>query len=255
MIEKSTAALLRLYADKYETADFLADDPSWFMHQVAGALNQEAIAFLASSLSYGSRKQFFPKIQYLLDCSAGNVDGWIRSGDFVHDVPDTSACYYRLYTFHVVHQLLAAYQRLLNDYGSMGGYLQTEKCHTAPEAVQAMSRYFSAWDIGSVIPKDTRSACKRLCMYMRWMVRDHSPVDLGLWCKFIPKSSLIIPLDTHVLRVANELQLIRTHTSSMATALKLTEAMKTVFPTDPVKADFALFGMGVNAKRGNKSNH
>ena len=64
---------LKELAEKYETKDFLNGDPSWFMHQVEGKLNQETFAFIASCLSYGSRKQFFPKIQYILDCSEGNV--------------------------------------------------------------------------------------------------------------------------------------------------------------------------------------
>ena len=58
---------IRQLADKYETAEFLAADPSSFMHLVPGAANQEAMAFIASCLSYGSRKQFFPKIQFVLD--------------------------------------------------------------------------------------------------------------------------------------------------------------------------------------------
>ena len=66
--------LLKKYADRYETEDFLPADPSWFMHQVKGINNQETLAFVASCLSYGNRKQFFPKIQYILDSSGGEYD-------------------------------------------------------------------------------------------------------------------------------------------------------------------------------------
>ena len=74
IVADETAELLRTYAERYETSDFIIGDPSWFMHQVESAEDRIALAFLASALSYGSRKQFFPKIQYMLDCSQGRVD-------------------------------------------------------------------------------------------------------------------------------------------------------------------------------------
>ena len=78
------------------------------------------------------------------------------------------------------------------------------------------------------------------------MVRDGSPVDLGLWSSFIDKRSLIIPMDTHVLQEANRLGLITSKTASMAAARKLTARLAEIFPDDPLKGDFALFGYGVN---------
>ena len=83
-------------------------------------------------------------------------------------------------------------------------------------------------------------------MFLRWMVRDDSCVDLGLWSSFIAKDSLIMPLDTHVLTQAKLLGLISSKTSSMSVALNLTKKLKEVFPLDPLKADFALFGYGAN---------
>ena len=106
-------------SERYETADFLPADPSSFMHKVKGEANQEAMAFIASCLSYGSRKQFFPKIQYLLDAAQGEVDRWVRTGAFANDIADTPVCYYRLYTHHHMHQLLTAYNRMLQEHGSM----------------------------------------------------------------------------------------------------------------------------------------
>ena len=82
-------------------------------------------------------------------------------------------------------------------------------------------------------------------MFMRWMVRTGSPVDLGLWT-FLSPTTLIMPLDTHVLQQAQRLQLITSATASMSTALRLTDTLREVFPDDPTRADFALFGYGVN---------
>ncbi len=82
-------------------------------------------------------------------------------------------------------------------------------------------------------------------MFLRWMVRDGSPVDLGLWSDFIDKRNLLIPMDTHVQQMAQQLQLIPQRTATWASVIALTEELRKVFPDDPVKGDFALFGAGV----------
>jgi len=90
-----------------------------------------------------------------------------------------------------------------------------------------------------------KSACKRLNMYLRWMVRDDEQgVDFGIW-KNIKMSQLICPLDVHVLRVAQHLKLLTTDKSDWATAELLTSKLRKFDPNDPVKYDFALFGMGL----------
>ena len=83
-------------------------------------------------------------------------------------------------------------------------------------------------------------------MFLRWMVRDESPVDLGLWSDFIDKKTLIMPLDTHVVNQSIKLGLLKSKNASMSAALRLTKNLTEVFPEDPLKGDFALFGVGVN---------
>ncbi|MBQ4184524.1 MAG: DUF2400 domain-containing protein [Bacteroidales bacterium] len=359
------AALLREYAERYETADFIVGDPSWFMHQVSSDVDREVMAFLAAGLSYGSRAQFLPKIQSLLDSAEEQPDAWVRDGAyrdcFFEGDP---ACFYRLYTRGDMFCFLELLRALLGRYGSLGGYLREvlvadgalpsrlraagladremvgfaqepsappscrtdlvadgalpsrlraagladremvgfaqeplappsgrtdsaadgalpsrllaagladrdmvgfaqepsapPSCRTdsaadgalpqgrkasALAAVEALCRHFGT---SAVVPKDASSACKRLCMFLRWMVRDSSPVDLGLWTDFIDKRSLIVPLDTHVLTEASALGLIHSRNASMSSALRLTSTLATIFPDDPLKGDFALFGYGVN---------
>ena len=114
---------LERYAAMYETEAFLQGDPSWFMHQVEGAANQEAVAFVASCLSYGSRKQFMPKIQWLLDCAEGEGDAWVREGAFEEVLPAAGCgCFYRLNTVGQMNDFLRAYRRLLLKYGTLGAY-------------------------------------------------------------------------------------------------------------------------------------
>lgn len=236
---------LKELAEKYETPDFLNGDPSWFMHQVEGRQNQEAIAFVASCLSYGSRKQFFPKIQHFIDCSEGNVYEWLKEGRFEHDIPNDDNCYYRLYTNSMMNRFLKAYRQLILDSGSLGEYLIDNGVDNAMKALEAITSYFASQGIEVIVPKNTKSSCKRICMFLRWMVRNNSPVDLGLW-DFIDKRTLIMPMDTHVLQEANAMGLIDSHSASMSSALRLTARLASVFPEDPLKGDFALFGYGVN---------
>ena len=246
IIDSDTRELLRRYAEQYETREFLEGDPSWFMHQVSGRDNQEAMAFIAASLSYGSRRQFMKKIQEILDWSRGDVDQWVREGLYAeHLNPGDKTCFYRLYTCDTMYRFLHTYQQLLKERGTLGGYVSSE-AKDALSAVDAICRYFAQHDISVIIPKNTQSACKRVCMFLRWMVRSGSPVDLGLWADMIDRRTLIMPLDTHVLQQSERLGLIASRTASMATALKLSEALSTVFPDDPIKGDFALFGYGVN---------
>jgi uncharacterized protein (TIGR02757 family) len=236
--------LLQKLASKYETEEFLKDDPSWFMHQVNGASNQELFAFIASSLSYGKRDQFFPKIQKIMNLAEGDVFNWVKSGDFRKDTPDDENCYYRLYTNHTILSFLETTKKLIDEYNTLGDFVHQESID-GYSAVVAMTRYFSSHGIKTIIPKDTTSACKRMCMFLRWMVRENSPVDLGLWT-FIDKRTLIMPLDTHVLQEACNLGLLQSKTASMSAARKLTAKLVQIFPEDPTKGDFALFGYGIN---------
>ena len=170
-MEQNTRQLIADLAARYETAAFLPADPSSFMHSVEGDANKEATAFLASCLSYGSRKQFFPKIQFIIDAAQGDVDRWVRSGEWRKDIPDTAKCYYRLYKFGDMHRLIAAYEEMLREYGSMKEYVRSH-ASTGIEAVSAICRYFAEHDASTVVPRNTQSACKRSSpLISTWLIR------------------------------------------------------------------------------------
>jgi len=241
-----TKALLKEYAARYETTAFLKEDPARFMHLVQGTNNQETMAFIAANLSYGNRKQFFPKINFVLEKSQGEPYNWVKSGLFEQDIPPTDDCYYRLYTKRMMNSFLKTLQKLLTEHHSLHQYVQATAANDAETAVVALCKYFAAHGQEGIVPINARSACKRICMFLRWMVRDNSPVDLGIWKDTIDKRTLIMPLDTHVLTQAQRLKLLKSKSTSMSIAKKLTAEMAKVFPNDPLKADFALFGYGVN---------
>ena len=235
-MDKELKQRIQSLASKYETKDFLPADPSSFMHKVDGAANREATAFLASCLSYGSRKQFFPKIQFIVDAAKGEVDHWVRSGEWRSDIPDTAACYYRLYTFHDMHCLIAAYEKMLGEWGSMKAFVAGKAREgvdsansmsvTAIEAVAALCDFFAKNGAGKVVPKNTTSACKRVCMFLRWMVRTgllqvlYATKDAGRHALCGPSHAMVPPHCRHTahakLLTRNGINLLSRHHSSLA---------------------------------------
>lgn len=109
-----TKAQLKEYAARYETTAFLKEDPARFMHLVQGTNNQETMAFIAANLSYGNRKQFFPKINFVLEKSQGEPYNWVKSGLFEQDIPPTDDCYYRLYTKRMMNSFLKNAAKAIN---------------------------------------------------------------------------------------------------------------------------------------------
>ena len=246
-IDPKTTKMLKCYAARYEAPEFIIGDPSFFMHQVNGNANREATAFVASCLSFGSRESFMRKIGQIVRLAGGNVDLWIREGRFAVDFPRGSTkCFYRFFTEGNMHDFFEDYRRLLDESGTLGEYVGRESNGDGLAAVKSICRRFGMRRDAPVVPKDASSACKRVCMFLRWMVRDSSPVDLGLWAKAIDRRTLIMPLDTHVVHQSMRLGLLTAATSSMSAARRLTALLAEVFPDDPLRGDFALFGYGVN---------
>lgn len=240
--------LLVSLADRYETQAFIDDDPSWFMHQMREPLDQETMAFLAMCLSYGSRKQFMPKISLLMQMAGGRPYEWIAGGGYKKDFKPSIQCFYRLYTCNDIHRLLTALHELFNQYGSLGLMAQVAtthfggKCTDVDSVLNAMATFFRERGIKGLVPSPYTSACKRPCMFLRWMVRDNSPVDLGLWSAFIDKAHLYIPLDTHVMKTAEKLKIAIGQSAGWKAVTRLTQQMSEAFPGDPARADYALYG-------------
>lgn len=113
--------------------------------------------------------------------------------------------------------------------------------------VQALLRQRGERGLRYLLPDASLpGACKRWHLYLRWMVRGPDAVDFGVWRKFVPKSELIIPLDTHIARVANYIGLTDRTDLSWRTALEITETLRKVDPADPVRFDFALCHHGMS---------
>lgn len=165
MDSKTRQQLIR-YAEIYETERFMQGDPSWFMHQVQGVRNQEAMAFIASCLSYGSRQQFMKKLQTILDCTGGEVDAWVRSGRFGQTFRDADhRCFYRLFSYDTFSRFLSAYQQLLLTEGSLGDYVRRTSTDgaTAIELSAVISPLTILASLFRRTPNRLASACACSC--------------------------------------------------------------------------------------------
>ncbi len=242
-MDEALKTRLRALADKYETTAFLSGDPSQFMHRYAAPIEQERAAFVASALSYGSRAQFLPRIDTLL---ASYMRGETA-------VPIDDRCFYRLHTNRMLRRFLDTLDELYAAHGSMKSFVATGGAHTGLDAIRLLTAFFASHAASDLVPRDSHSACKRLCMFLRWMVRDNSAVDLGLWSDIIDKSTLVMPLDTHVVGEARKMGLLAGGAATMVSAKRLTATMAECFPGDPLRADFALFGLGVDGNLGNSA--
>ena len=235
--------LIRL-ADRYETEEFVKDDPIQFPHEVAkrggGRRDIEISAILSSWLAYGNRKQFCSTLHALHELMGYKPFGYLCSQSW-RIFKDCDSTMYRFFTYHDFYTLFDN----LRIY-----YLHIYKGFTIAEILQQsndpLKKLIDMFDNIKGFPINDKSACKRLNMLLRWMARKDSPVDLGLWN--IDPSKLIIPVDTHVHRMALDLGLTKRRQADMKTALEITDAMREIWPEDPAKGDFALFGYGINNK-------
>ena len=267
---------LRSLADCYEVSSFCDEDPSQFLRwyqPVAGrgtVEDVEVASFIASMLAFGNRKQFIPKIRQILetsDRSLGSVTEWLKAGAFKKDFPSGPAKFYRFYSYDDMQIFFGELAGILKKAGSLGEFFRTkmeEGGDTGGSPVREGSErprsglkrggdfpllyeiISQAFPESAMVPKGRTSANKRIHMFLRWMVRRNSPVDLGFWDWANP-ASLLIPLDVHVMQEAAKLGLIpEGATASRKTAELLTSALAEVFPGDPCRGDFALFGLGVD---------
>ena len=259
MNEELKRKLLRL-ADLYEVSDFTKEDPSQFLRWYkpgaggvegsAGLADVEAAAFISAMLAFGSRKQFIPKITQILqtaDRSSGSIGKWLETGAYKKDFPSGQNKFYRFYSYDDMQVFFGELAEILSEAGSLGEYFrirwedQTGQTRALHEIVAA------AFPKSAIVPKGKSSANKRVHMFLRWMVRRNSPVDLGLW-QWADPAYLLIPLDVHVMQEAAKLGLIPENpAASKKTAESLTAALAEVFPGDPSRGDYALFGLGVDS--------
>lgn len=252
MVDRETREKLIGWAKEYNTGAFIANDPISFPHRFTKKQDREISGFIAAWISYGRRPLILKKAEELHLLFGDSPYAWIRQEESQRiascaplrpqNANKRDTCY-RFYTFSDFHDLTARLHVLYNRYESLEDALAATEGQTI---IQRLQTLFAG--VKGIPLADSNSACKRLAMFLRWMVRNDGIVDFGIWNTHFSPRDLIIPLDTHVFRVAHELKLITHKTPGMAAAIELTEAMRELFPQDPCLADFSLFGYGINSR-------
>ncbi len=244
-------------------AEYLYSDPLKYLHRYTRPDDREVVGLLVSSLAYGRVVQIFKSVEYCLDRMGPAPANYVRNFDPKRDSADFDSFVHRFNRGVDISCLLWFMKQILNEHGSlfglfeafsedgdgdMGNMLNTFTRHVL--SLDCKPFYGSAGLPGKAgvryffpSPKDG-GPCKRLNLFLRWMVRKNDGLDLGLW-NFIPPSKLIIPLDTHVARLSRYLGLTARKSPSWKMALEVTENLKQLDPDDPLKYDFALARLGI----------
>lgn len=238
---------LKRWAEQYETAEFIQSDPVQIPHRYDSRVNIEISAFVTAWIAWGSRKQIIQKADFIdREIFKGAPYHYIVGTDTQGAAPEwkqykgSKENFYRTFTYADFHDLCA---RLFDVYSKFENMEKALQAQPGGRPLEQLQRLFG--DVKGVPDMETKSGCKRLCMFLRWMCRHGSPVDFGLWTICDPRN-LIIPLDTHVHKKALRLGLVKRRTPDLQTAIEITDRFAEIFPDDPTKGDFALFGYGVN---------
>ena len=250
--KKSLREFLELKVRQYNTSEFIENDPVSIPHLFSKPQDIEIAGFFAAVFAWGQRPTIIRKCRELLALMDNDPHRFVLD----HSEKDLKRLLaFRHRTFNATDTLY--FIRFFNSFYrkhkslSKAFRVAASDPHVGPALAGFHRLFFSLPEYPErtrkhVSTPERKSTCKRLNMYLRWMVRcDVHGVDFGLW-KNIRPDQLICPFDVHVDRISRKLGLVQRTQSDWLTAVELTEALKGFDPADPVKYDFALFGLGVN---------
>ncbi len=235
--------ILDKLAKKYETKDFIKNDPIQFPHRFSKKEDIEISGFISSLFAYGKRELFIKKLneifevmenkplEYIINCRGKNPKlknfkyRFIKECDLIN----------LLDTLHILYKKDKSSLEELFSNGTQSVCDYFYK-HANKECSMGFYHMLSNPSSGG--------AQKRYNMFLRWMIRK-GEVDLGVW-SFKKPSELFIPLDVHVARLSRKHNLLNRSSNDFKAVVELTNKLKEFDPNDPIKYDFALFGLGVN---------
>ncbi|MEO6148692.1 MAG: TIGR02757 family protein [Mucilaginibacter sp.] len=255
---------------QYNQPGFITNDPICIPHLFTKKQDIEIMGFWAATLAWGQRVTIINKCKELIKLMDGAPHDFIMNHEDI-DLEKLLAFKHRTFndidTLYFIHffrhhyshydSLEAAFVPANQHVIPGGGEGSTRRTSIVPssEKVETCLNYFRQYFFSlpdfphrtkkHVSSPSQKSTCKRLNMFLRWMVRkDDMGVDFGIWNKIKP-ADLIMPCDLHVDRVARKLKLITRKQADWQTAIELTERLREFDPADPVKYDFALFALGI----------
>ncbi|MES2616491.1 MAG: TIGR02757 family protein [Bacteroidota bacterium] len=245
---------LDYYYKQYNHPGFITNDPVQIPHLFTTKQDIEIMGFFAAILAWGQRVTIINNCHKLINIFNNVPYDFIKNHQ-PNDLKKSQGFVHRTFNDTDLLSIIGFLQEIYNQYDSMEQAFTAHLGSHDANVEKAINGFRMQYEHSESYIKRTvkhiaypagGSACKRINMFLRWMVRkDTNGVDFGLW-QAIKPSQLICPLDIHVLNVATGLGLLKNAKGDWKTAVLLTEKLKAFDKSDPVKYDFALFGMGVN---------
>jgi uncharacterized protein (TIGR02757 family) len=237
---------------EYNQPAFIKDDPISIPHFFTKKQEIEIAGFFASVFAWGNRTTIINKSKELIKRMDNSPYDFIKDHS-AKDLKGLKGFKHRTFNEDDLYYFIEFLHQHFSKHNSLEpAFFPTQKSN-AEQGLINFRKYFFSFEhlkrtekhVSSPLQKST---CKRLNMFLRWMVRDdNNGVDFGLW-KNISPSQLICPIDVHVARVAKKLGLLKAKNINWLAATELTEALRNLDSNDPVKYDFALFNLGVIEK-------
>ena len=235
-----------------------ADDPIELAHRYRRPEDVEVAALIAAALSYGRVALFKPVAARVLDALGPSPHAALLALDLPAVSARLAGVSYRFNRTADLIAFLLLLSQAVRRHGTLGALFFACEGEGARERLAAFRRALLAGSTAAVYGRDLRprgllqllpdagagSAAKRMYMLLRWMVREDA-VDLGLWAAF-GAGNLVMPIDTHVARIARNLGLTKRRSADYRMAVEITDALRALDPRDPVKYDFALAHLGIS---------
>lgn len=248
MVNQTTVDLLNFYHDKYNNRAFIENDPISIPHRFIKKQDIEIAGFFAAILAWGNRKTIIQNANRIITMMDNQPYDFIvhhktsdlrKMQNFVHRTFNSTDLLYLIASLKNIYNQHNSLENIFSNKTIQQGLIDFHNIIFSFEPISERTRKH----IASPIKKST---CKRLNMYLRWMVRqDKNGVDFGIW-KSIDAANLLCPLDVHVENYARQLNLITRKQRDWLTVEELSFNLKQICPTDPIKYDYALFGMGID---------
>lgn len=234
----------------YHKADYIHPDPLQFLHRYPLVRDREVVGLVASSLAYGRVGQILGSVSRVLD-RMGSSPALFVVHATQEELGNTFRGFkHRFTTADELVELLHAMGRVISTYGSLHECFLLGDDPKEPDVSEALVNFagrlraFMGAAENSLLPcPERKSACKRLHLFLRWMVRKDE-VDPGGWDGVSP-SRLIVPLDVHMHRMGRVLGMTGRSQADLRTALEMTGEFRKIAPEDPVRYDFSLTRIGI----------
>lgn len=243
-------ALFDSLVTKYETPDFIIHDPISVPHSFSQKQDIEIAGFFTAIFAWGQRKTIINKSNELMALMDHKPHDFIL-GHSAKDLKSLTNFKHRTFQYDDLLYFISWLNHHYSTHLSLeSAFLIDDKLESLEKSLNHFSSYFFCLPHLRRTQKHvsnpmTGSTCKRLCMFLRWMVRSNERgVDFGIW-KNIQPSDLMIPLDVHVHKMAVRYGFLKDHQRNWKAVTLLTDQLKEIDPSDPVKYDFALFNLSL----------